>query len=99
VIYPIPGRSWHPAIGSGASETRGGLAALVGPTRALALQAIATGCTTTELARHLGVTPSTASEHTAILRNADLITTQRHRNTVLHTVTPLGRALLDANPA
>jgi hypothetical protein len=26
------------------------------------------------------------------------ISTQRHRNTVLHTLTPLGAALIDANP-
>jgi DNA-binding transcriptional ArsR family regulator len=76
-----------------------GLPALLGSTRAGALHVIshAAGCTTTELARQLGITPTTASHHAAILRNAGLITTQRHRNTVLHTLTPLGTAFIDAN--
>jgi hypothetical protein len=34
-----------------------------------------------------------------VLRKSGLISTQRHRNTVLHTLTPLGTALIDANPA
>lgn len=74
-----------------------GLAALLGRTRAHAIRAIAAGCTTTELAQALGVAPATASEHASVLRNARLISTRRHRNAVLHTLTPLGTALLDAN--
>jgi len=74
-----------------------GLAALLGRTRAKAVRAIAVGCTTTELARALGVAPTTASEHATVLRNARLITTRRHRNAVLHTLTPLGAALLAVN--
>jgi DNA-binding MarR family transcriptional regulator len=52
------------------------------------------GCTTSELAALLGVTPSAVSKHTAILREAGLISTHRDRNTVLHSLTPLGSALL-----
>jgi DNA-binding transcriptional ArsR family regulator len=74
-----------------------GLAALLGRTRARAIRAIAVGCTTTELARALGVAPATASEHATVLRNARLISTRRRRNAVLHTLTPLGAALLDVN--
>jgi DNA-binding transcriptional ArsR family regulator len=74
-----------------------GLAALLGRTRATALRAVAAGCTTTELARAVGVAPTTASEHATVLRNARLISTRRHRNAVLHTLTPLGAALLDIN--
>jgi len=73
------------------------LAALLGRTRAKAIRAIAAGCTTTELAWALGVAPATASEHATVLRNARLISTRRHRNAVLHTLTPLGAALLDVN--
>lgn len=73
------------------------LAALLGRTRAKALRAVAAGCTTTELARALGVAPPTASEHATVLRTARLISTRRHRNAVLHTLTPLGAALLDIN--
>jgi DNA-binding transcriptional ArsR family regulator len=74
-----------------------GLAALLGRTRAKAIRAIAAGCTTTELARALGVAATTASEHATVLRNARLINTRRHRNAVLHTLTPLGAALLQVN--
>jgi Helix-turn-helix domain len=92
--YPIPDELRVRAMGSSHSHRGGHLAALLGPTRARALDALDAGCTTTELARQLGITPATASEHTAILRNTGLIITRRHRNTVLHTLTPLGHALL-----
>lgn len=71
---------------------------LLGPTRAAILRASATGSTTTEAARRAGVTPTTASHHTAVLRDAGLITSHRHANTVLHTLTPLGAALLRTAP-
>lgn len=71
---------------------------LLGPTRAACLRTIEDGCTTGELARRLGVAPATASEHATILRKAGLTTSTRMANTVLHTLTPLGAALLEANP-
>lgn len=72
------------------------LADLLGPTRAAALAVLAVGCSSTsELAARLGVTPSAVSKHTTVLRRAGLINTQRDRNTVLHSLTPLGSALLD----
>lgn len=74
------------------------LGGLLGPTRAAILRASATGSTTTEAARRAGVTPTTASHHTAVLRDAGLITSHRHANTVLHTLTPLGAALLRTGP-
>ncbi|WP_344592248.1 winged helix-turn-helix domain-containing protein [Actinomadura vinacea] len=69
------------------------LAALLGPTRAAALQGVIGGTTTTELARRLGVTLSTASEHAKILREAGLIITGRMGRQVMHSITPLGAAL------
>ncbi|MFJ8860097.1 ArsR/SmtB family transcription factor [Streptomyces sp. NPDC102451] len=71
------------------------LGALVGQTRAAALRVLRTTCTTTQLADKLGISAAGASQHTAVLRETGLITTRRIRNTVLHTVTPLGMALLD----
>ncbi|MEU3569867.1 helix-turn-helix domain-containing protein [Kitasatospora sp. NPDC036755] len=78
------------------SERRGEepLAALVGRTRAAVLRAVPDGCTTGELAGRIGVTASAVSQHTSVLRAAGLIDTRRRGNGVLHTVTPLGRALL-----
>ncbi|MET8980984.1 DUF5937 family protein [Streptomyces sp. NPDC004539] len=70
---------------------------LLGPTRAAVLRAAAAGSTTTEAARRAGVTPTTASHHTTLLRDAGLITSHRYANTVLHTLTPLGAALLQRN--
>ncbi|MFC9268270.1 ArsR/SmtB family transcription factor [Streptomyces zhihengii] len=70
------------------------LESLLGRTRAAALRVTAQGCTTTELARRLGVSAAAASQHATVLRRAELITTRRRGGSVLHLVTPLGLALL-----
>jgi DNA-binding transcriptional ArsR family regulator len=71
------------------------LGALVGQTRAAALRELTTAaCTTGQLASRLGISSAGASQHATVLRQSGLITTRRLRNTVLHTVTPLGLALL-----
>ncbi|RKN43360.1 ArsR/SmtB family transcription factor [Micromonospora endolithica] len=75
---------------------REALAALLGRTRAAVLEASDEGCTTGEVARRLGISAAAASQHTTVLRNAGLLVSHRDRNTVLHTLTPLGRAVLDA---
>jgi DNA-binding transcriptional ArsR family regulator len=76
------------------------VAALLGTTRSAVLTAIAeqSGCSTKELAKLTGLAPASASEHATVLRGAGLITTTRHRNAALHTVTNLGLALLNAPP-
>jgi hypothetical protein len=76
------------------------VAALLGSTRSVVLNVIAErpGCSTKELAATAGIAPASASEHATVLRNAGLIRTGRHRNTVLHSVTDLGLALLNAPP-
>lgn len=43
---------------------------------------------------HLGSSPTGASQHATVLRDADLITTFRDRDAVLHTLTTSGVALL-----
>jgi DNA-binding transcriptional ArsR family regulator len=72
------------------------LVALLGRTRAAVLHTIAghPGCTTTELAAAARISPSSASEHATVLRTAGLITTLRHHQAVLHTLTPAGDSLL-----
>ncbi|OAH10700.1 hypothetical protein [Streptomyces jeddahensis] len=79
-------------FGSGAP-----LAALFGRTRAAVLRAAAVGATTSELAHAAAVSAPSASQHATALRNAGLITGHRHATSVLHTLTPLGAALLRAN--
>ncbi|GAA1302480.1 winged helix-turn-helix domain-containing protein [Saccharothrix xinjiangensis] len=73
---------------------RESLGPLVGRTRARLLRETRTGCTTGELAQLLGISPACVSQHTGVLREARLITTRRHRNTVVHCITTLGIALL-----
>jgi DNA-binding transcriptional ArsR family regulator len=70
------------------------LAPLVGRTRAKLLRKTKVSCTTGELAAQLGISPACVSQHTGVLRQAGLITTRRNRNTVVHSITSLGMALL-----
>ncbi|MEV5705826.1 winged helix-turn-helix domain-containing protein [Actinoallomurus sp. NPDC052274] len=74
----------------------GAVAALLGQTRSSVLNVIAehAGCSTKELADLAGVAPASASEHATVLREAGLIHTVRHRNTVRHSPTDLGIGLL-----
>ncbi|MEU7996544.1 winged helix-turn-helix domain-containing protein [Micromonospora sp. NPDC049060] len=79
------------------------LADLLGRTRAAVLGAVADGRSTTQVARDVGVSAASVSQHTAVLRSAGLITTHRTGSAVRHSLTPLGQRLLRAvatvNPA
>lgn len=70
------------------------LVALLGQTRAAALQSLTRPHSTSELAAELGVSVSSASEHAATLRRSGLITTDRAGRSVQHACTPLGLRLL-----
>jgi len=99
LILPAEGagraRLW--AVSRGLAGSRGSaLAALVGRNRAAVLQSIADGCTTTELARRVGISLAAASQHASVLRGAGLIATRRQGSAVLHVLTPLGAELLQA---
>lgn len=92
IIYPA--RIPFPLVDRLAESPRS-LAPLMGRTRAAVLRTIVANpaTTTTALAQRLGISPGRASEHAKVLREAGLITTHRHRNTVLHTPTALGTQL------
>lgn len=98
LVYPVEHAEGWTGAGhrsravQGASGTA--CAALLGRTRAAALQIVAWGCTTTELARRLNVSPATATHHTSVLREAGLIASHRSGGKVHHTVRSLGEALL-----
>ncbi|OPF78147.1 transcriptional regulator [Streptomyces antioxidans] len=77
--------------GSGSARTLG---KLVGQTRSAVLLEVGGGCTTSELARRVGVSLASASQHASVLREAGLVHTLRQGGAVLHTLTPLGAALL-----
>ncbi len=95
LVYPIPRRtaSLQP---SSADQHERALAALLGRTRGAVLVALTYGASTSELASQLGVSRPSASEHAAVLREAGLVASRRERNSVWHTLTPLGHAVLDA---
>ncbi|MGW1373240.1 ArsR/SmtB family transcription factor [Streptomyces sp. NPDC002446] len=97
LVYPVertPG--WERTTGDHRLRTdaKSPCAALLGNTRAAALEVVAAGCTTSELARRLNVSPATATHHTAILREAGLISSCRTGGSVHHTLRSLGEALL-----
>lgn len=93
LVYPT-----QPAPGALQREGPGrkaGTVALLGRTRALALEATVSGCSTTELAQACGVSPAAASQQAKVLRDARLITTRRDSGGVRHEVTALGLNLLN----
>jgi DNA-binding transcriptional ArsR family regulator len=101
VSYPTdlnacPPEPTAPASATGHARSAG-VSMLLGRTRTMVLTTIAEhhGCSTKELAARAGIAPASASEHATILREAGLISSLRHRNSVLHSLTPLGLALLN----
>jgi DNA-binding transcriptional ArsR family regulator len=91
LVFPIRTES---RLLAGGQSTGDHVSALLGTTRATILRSVINGSTTTSLARQVGVAAATVSHHTSVLRNAGLITTDRHENFAMHLITPLGLALL-----
>ncbi|REH17405.1 helix-turn-helix transcriptional regulator [Kutzneria buriramensis] len=92
LIFPIDhGGHWAPL---GPASGRQSLEALMGANRAAVLCAVGTGATTSQLAHRLSTSLASVSRHTAVLRDAGLITTHRTGRAVVHALTPLGAALL-----
>jgi DNA-binding transcriptional ArsR family regulator len=97
LVYPVHHDwTWQRQLASGRREL-GALSALLGSTRSAVLAAVGAGATTTELAERLGASASAVSRHTAVLREAGLLTTERQGLSVLHQRTVLGSALLGRN--
>lgn len=94
-VLVYPAAEWLPAPSpSSADCDRTALENLLGTTRAAILLAIGEGATSKQLAADTGVGPATISHHTAVLREAGLITTRRVGNTVVHALTPKGAHLI-----
>lgn len=91
LVYPVEHPVPRPAPPVPADRSLG---RLVGQTRSAILHGIGVGCTTSELARRVDVSLASASQHATVLRDAGLLSTLRQGNAVLHTLTPLGAALL-----
>jgi hypothetical protein len=91
LVYPVAPK----ARLLGAPRSAGDhLGALLGHTRATILRSLVRPATTTELTRRAKVSAATVSHHTAVLRNAGLITTHRNHVFVTHMITPLGLRML-----
>ncbi|MFC4591856.1 winged helix-turn-helix domain-containing protein [Sphaerisporangium corydalis] len=95
LIYPIEHRHRWSSATAGCRD----LAALMGRNRSAVLSALDHCTTTTQLARRLQISPAAASRHTMVLREAGLIDTRRAGPAVLHSLTPLGTALLEGRTA
>jgi hypothetical protein len=93
LVYPIdPTSDWMQSGWTSTAEDRH-LSALVGEPRARLLRALGTPAGTSELSVRTGMSMSSASEHTAVLRNAGLVQSVRHGRRVVHSLTPLGRGV------
>lgn len=95
LIYPVPSAHRWEAIRPEAADPLG---PLLGRTRAAVLDCVRVPVTTTVLARRVGVSLGSASQHTKVLRDAGLLSTVRVGSAVLHTITDLGAALLHDVP-
>jgi DNA-binding transcriptional ArsR family regulator len=92
VIYPARGLGglWEPASGT----LDAALARLLGRTRAILLTGLDEPASTTWLAHRHGLALGTVSEHLTVLRDAGLVTGERHRHEIRYRRTPMGAALV-----
>ncbi len=94
--FPIP-IVWQLLTDPADDVHRDPLGDLMGATRASVLQALhERQHTTSSLAKAIHVSAATASEHTAVLRAANLVTTTRQGNHVTHDLSALGQTLLNS---
>ncbi len=99
ILYPLDrDPQWMAPESYAAADLSGDpLARLLGVTRAAVLRAAVAIPNTTELARRVDISASSASQHAAVLRDAGLIVSHRHANSVFHQLTSVGTALLRQN--
>ncbi|MEU3721617.1 DUF5937 family protein [Streptomyces sp. NPDC031705] len=94
LAYPARGIGtlWEPRTASSAEA----VAAVLGRSRALLLAELDTPASTTQLARHCGLSAAGVSQHLTALRNAGLVTAHRVGRSVLYARTAIADALLTA---
>ena len=92
LIYPA-----RPSVNAYETAEPRDLAGLLGQTRAAVLRALRTPRSTAELAVCVGTSAPSASEHATALRASRLVQTVRRGRGVNHSLTPLGRSLLNGN--
>ncbi len=94
LYYEVAHDPAHRPLLTGVNGPHGGLAALLGHSRAAVLEVIAEGASTGQIARRAGLSAASASEHATILRRAGLVATRRSGRVSHHSLTPLGAELL-----
>lgn len=96
LVFPTRslGLIWDDAMPS----TADGLASLLGRTRARVLRLTAAPMTTSAMSAVSGLSMATVSEHLAVLRDAGLVSSDRHGREVLYRATRVGWSLIEANP-
>lgn len=103
LTYPTAKPATGLTISADSAEPAGQLdqpvVALLGRTRAKALAAVRSGCSTSELARRCEISVGSASQQASILREAGLVTTRREGTSVRHEVTTLGAQVLSGATA
>ncbi|GHH70605.1 transcriptional regulator [Streptosporangium violaceochromogenes] len=97
LLYPVGHApvSFLTGAAQGSRPTDEVLRRLLGRTRAMVLRTLDNRARTTgEIARALGISAASASEHASLLRAAGLVSSERRGNTVRHRLSPLGLAFL-----
>ncbi|GAA3143020.1 winged helix-turn-helix domain-containing protein [Streptomyces rameus] len=95
LVYPVAKPPWQPDRGDRRCASR-----LLGRTRAAILEAVAgrgraDGCTSTDIARAVGIAQSSITYQMGVLRDGGLVSSRRSGKYVVHAVTPLGLRILD----
>jgi DNA-binding transcriptional ArsR family regulator len=94
LTFPVAA-DWRAFAGPTTASTSRPLADLLGSTRALVMGALAEReLTTSDLARTAHISTASASEHTSVLRAANLVESTRVGNRVIHRLTVLGAVLV-----
>ncbi|RZF09636.1 ArsR family transcriptional regulator [Streptomyces albidoflavus] len=75
-------------------EGESALPALLGRTRADVLEALRETRSTGQVADRVHISSPSASKHLTILRRAGFVSTERRQNLAVHSLTPLGEAIL-----
>lgn len=89
------GRVWEGVEPREQAEDR--LGALLGRTRATILALVEVPMSTTQIARNLGQSPGSISQHLSILRESGMVVSWRTGRSVLYRQTPLATSLLAVN--
>ncbi|MGV9563449.1 ArsR/SmtB family transcription factor [Streptomyces sp. NPDC003480] len=92
VVYPRPGVAdiWR----RGSTEHPSPLAALVGRARASVIESLVMPASTGELAAEMDCTPGAISQHIGVLRDCNIVVSQRVGRRVIHSLTETGEAIL-----